>query len=79
MAEQSQHTTALRQSLALTSAALSAAVASGRVTERDVLTLTGEWADLGSVTVREILDRAGAVLGCASVTPANIDSLPERS
>ncbi len=69
----------LRQSLALTTAALQAAVTSRQVHERAVLTLTGPWAHLGPVTVREILDRANSALGAARTTPANIDSLAEKA
>ncbi|QRE77355.1 hypothetical protein F1D61_30945 [Methylobacterium aquaticum] len=68
----------LRQALALTTAALQAAVASGQVHPSAKLTLTGSWAHLGSAAVSEILDRANAALGAARSTTANIDSLPEQ-
>lgn len=69
----------LHQALVMTTAALQAAVDTRQVHPGAVLTLTGPWAHLGSMTIREILDRAGAALGSASVTTVNIDSLPEMA
>lgn len=77
MGEQSREAE-LRQALAMTAAALNAAVAMGQVDPRGRLTPTGRWAHLGSATISEILDRANAALGPDRTTPANIDSVTEK-
>lgn len=49
--------------LLLVTAALVAVVAAGRASESDVGTFTGEFAALGSITIRDALDAADAAFG----------------
>lgn len=54
----------LRHALMLTTGALVAVVGSGSAKEADRVNFTGEFADLGSMSIKEVLDAADVALGC---------------
>jgi hypothetical protein len=64
---------ALRQALQLTAGALQALAKKLPRGERHVVSFTHNWADLGSMTVAEILDGADTALGRAYIAEATAE------